>query len=177
MATVDEYLETQVLTASPWRLHLLTIDGAIRFARQAEAAMAAERWDQMFLLLDRSRGLVGEMIAGLNPDAASELVEQQKSLFVFVFRSLALADTERNPVRIHEALRILELHRQTWMELGTQLVRGQQAGGTAAAPTSSAVAATIAPAASTPSPRPTPVPSAPAIGVNTPATTGFSWSA
>ena len=33
MDTGAEYLETQVLTASPEQLHLMVIDGALRFAR------------------------------------------------------------------------------------------------------------------------------------------------
>ena len=40
-----QYLESKVLTAPPYRLHLMLIEGAIRFGRQA--AEALERGDQV----------------------------------------------------------------------------------------------------------------------------------
>jgi flagellin-specific chaperone FliS len=51
MTTAAEYLEAQVLTASPHRLHLLVVDGAIRFARQAQAALLDRKWEQLDRLL------------------------------------------------------------------------------------------------------------------------------
>ena len=37
----DEYLDSKVMTASPYHLHLMVIDGAIRHAAQAEQTMDA----------------------------------------------------------------------------------------------------------------------------------------
>ena len=124
MPTVADYLENQVLTASPHRLHLMVVDGAVRFARLGEAALAEHRWEAMGTALARSRSCVSELIGGLDPQQAPELAERWKSLFVFVYHNLTMAELERNSQRIADAVRILELHRETWIELGLKL-RGE----------------------------------------------------
>ena len=54
MSTVaNAYLETQVMTASPHRLHLMVVDAAIRFARQGEAALKVKDYETAFHALDR----------------------------------------------------------------------------------------------------------------------------
>ncbi len=126
MPTVADYLENQVLTASPHRLHLMVVDGAIRFARLGAAALEERRWEALGTALGRSRSCVSEMISGLDAEQSPELAERWKSLFVFVFRSLTMAELERNAQRIADAIRILELHRETWIELGLKL-QGQLA--------------------------------------------------
>jgi flagellar protein FliS len=127
MPTVADYLENQVLTASPHRLHLMVVDGAIRFARLGAAALEECRWEALGAALGRSRSCVSEMISGLDGEQSPELAERWKSLFVFVYRNLTVAELERNSQRISDAIRILELHRETWMELGLKL-RGESTG-------------------------------------------------
>ena len=39
MPAADQYLETQVLTAPPEQLHMLVVDGALRFARLGVQAL------------------------------------------------------------------------------------------------------------------------------------------
>jgi len=121
----DEYLESKVLTAPPLQLHLLTVEGAIRFARQAKLALEEKQFEQSHNLLNRSRECVSELIAGLNPEQAPEMVTSLKNLFAFVYRALAMADLETNPARVDDAVQILERHRETWLELIDKLA-GQQ---------------------------------------------------
>ena len=113
----DEYLETQVMTASPHQLHLMVIDGAIRHAAQAVKALEQNEIEKSHLALDNSRGFVGELISGLDETSAPELVATLKGLFFFVFRSLVDADLNRDAQPVHDALKILRMHRETWIEL------------------------------------------------------------
>ena len=121
METAQDYLYTKVLTASPHQLHLLVVDGALRFARQGLMALEGGDWEMFELTLSRSRDCVTELIGGLNTDGPGDVVDSLKALFAFVFRKLALADPERDPQAIQDAIRILEIHRQTWVELGEKL--------------------------------------------------------
>jgi flagellar secretion chaperone FliS len=123
VSQVAEYLESQVLTAGPHRLHLMVVEGAIRFARRAVDALEAGRWEELDTALSRSRECVGELLGGLDFDRSPDLADRLKALFTFVYRNLALADSERSPQRIRDALRVLEIHRQTWIEVGEQLAR------------------------------------------------------
>jgi flagellar secretion chaperone FliS len=121
MTITAEYLENQVLTASPHRLHLMVIDGAIRFARMGLASMREQRWETMGQNLDRARDCVTELIGGLNSASEPQMAEQMKALFVFSYRSLIAGELERLPQRIEDAIRILNMHRETWVELGLKL--------------------------------------------------------
>lgn len=124
-AAAQEYLESQVLSASPHRLHLLVVDGALKFARMSLVAMEREDWEALDLTLSRSRECVAELIAGVKTDTGLTWAEELKGVLANIYRNLALADPERNPQRIEDAIRILEIHRQTWIELGERLAEEQ----------------------------------------------------
>ena len=123
MAESDPYLENQVLTATPEQLHLMVIDGAIRFARQAAVALQNNEMDTARAAIERSRDFVGELLSGLNPAVDRELIADVGSIFLFVFRQLSLVEVDRDPQQIRDAISILEMHRETWLELMQKQVR------------------------------------------------------
>jgi flagellar protein FliS len=121
------YLEAQVLTATPERLHLMVVDAAIRFARQAKAALEAKDIDTAFLSLGNCRSCVTEILGGINAEPNPELAERLKGLFVFVQRSLMFADIKRDPELVRDALVILETHRETWLRLMERVLQEKAA--------------------------------------------------
>jgi flagellar protein FliS len=130
MSTVaSAYLESQALTASPERLHLMVVEAAIRFTRKGEESLAGKDYEAAYFALDRSRSCVGELLGGIDPDPNPELAEKLKALFVYVHACLTRADVERDPRLAGDALRILEAHRQTWLELMESLVDERSGGG------------------------------------------------
>jgi len=116
----NEYLETRVMTAQPHQLHLMVLDGAIRFAKYAETAIDEKDYETAHAALNSSRDFVGELISGLDPQHAPELVDQLKALFVFVYRNLVQADLERNSQLVRDALTILQMHRDAWVAVTQQ---------------------------------------------------------
>lgn len=117
----DEYLETKVMTARPHQLHLMVIDGAIRFALQAKEALNEQDVEAAHFALNTSRGFVAELISGLDPKHAPEIVDRLKGLFVFAYRNLVEADLRHDPQRIGAAIRVLKMHRETWVALSETL--------------------------------------------------------
>jgi len=118
MSTVaNAYVETQVMTASPERLHLMVVDAAIRFARQGEMALTAGDHEAAFHALTRSRSCINEIVSGIAAEPNPELAERLKALFLFVHVNLARADFIHDSQLVRDALAILGTHRQTWLEL------------------------------------------------------------
>jgi len=113
----NAYLESQILTASPERLHLMVTDAAIRFARQAAAALDKQDVEAAFHALNRSRDCVNELLTGIETEPNPGLANQLRSLLVFVQQSLTRADLERDSQLVRDALAILETHRTTWLAL------------------------------------------------------------
>jgi len=125
MRAQNEYLENQVLSASPKQLHLMVVDGAIRNARQAQLLIQENEFEAAHFALNKSRECVGELLAGLNPDPMPATIENLKALFLFVHRQLMRADLEHDEQNIADAISILEQYRETWMTLINQTEHNQ----------------------------------------------------
>ena len=126
MKTVaNSYRETEVMTASPERLHLMVVEAAVRFARQGEAALRVKDYDVSYHALSQCRSCVSEIIGGISNDPNPELAERLKALFAFAYRNLVQADLLHDPQPACEVLKILEAHRQTWLELMARLQQEQ----------------------------------------------------
>ena len=107
------YLESKVLTASPQRLHLLLIEGAIRFGRQADEALRRSDKVAASAPLLRTIDIVGEMLAEVR-SIKSELNQKIADLYWFIFRRVSEAKINVDAAPLAEALRLLEFERQTW---------------------------------------------------------------
>jgi flagellar secretion chaperone FliS len=116
----SSYLESKVLTAPPYRLHLMLIEGAIRFGRQAEEALRQGNEVAAAGPLLRVLDIVGEMLVGVRENK-SELTRKIADLYLFIFRQVSAAKINSNVAALGEALRLLEFERQTWQQLCEKL--------------------------------------------------------
>jgi flagellar protein FliS len=109
----SSYLESKVLTAPPQRLHLMLIEGAIRFGRQAEAAL--QRGDAVAAAapLLRVIDILGELLAGIREEK-TELNSKLSDLYLFMFRRASAAKINTDTAALADVLRVLEYERQTW---------------------------------------------------------------
>jgi flagellar protein FliS len=107
------YLESKVLTAPPQRLHLMLIEGAIRFGRQAEALLQRGDTTAASAPLLRAIDIVGEMLANVRQQK-SEMNARLANLYWFLFRRLSEAKIHFNAAKLSEALKLLEYERETW---------------------------------------------------------------
>jgi flagellar secretion chaperone FliS len=121
------YLESKVLTATPQRLHLMLIDGAIRFGRQAEEALRRNEPETAVAPFTRVIDIVGEMLAGVRMNK-TEMNKRLADVYWFLFRRISAAKINSDLAALAEAIQILEYERQTW-----QLVC-EKFGGAAALP-------------------------------------------
>lgn len=141
MATAarDQYLAGKVMTATPQQRQLMLIDGAIRFAQQAK-----RQWDlgddqAAGAALIRSQEIVCELLAA-RASAGTPLGRKASAVYVFIHRSLVEAHMQRQVAKVDDAVRILEIERETWQEVCRRLSDQGAAAGAAAAPTASPVA-------------------------------------
>jgi flagellar secretion chaperone FliS len=115
------YLESKVMTASPHRLHLMLIEGAIRFGRQAEAALKNGDSVAAAASLLRVVDIVGEMLVGVR-EFQSDLNSTIARLYWFLFRRAAEAKIHSDAAALTEVLSLLEYERQTWQMLCEQSI-------------------------------------------------------
>jgi flagellar protein FliS len=113
----DEYLVNEVLTATPQRLHLMLIDAAIRHCERARRFWNAQLEEQASEAIAKAQDTVSEMLACLNYGQQRELAGRIAGVYNFVFRAVVNAGLKRDEKSLADALRILEIERDTWREI------------------------------------------------------------
>lgn len=119
----SSYLESKILTALPQRLHLMLIEGAIRFGRQAEEALRRADESAAAAPLLKVIDIVGELLASVR-ETNSELNKRIAELYWFLFRRVSEAKIHADAALLAEALRLLEYERQTWQMVCDKLGTG-----------------------------------------------------
>jgi flagellar protein FliS len=156
----EGYLATDVMTATPQKLQLMLIEAAIRSARRGGENWRAGDDARASEALTHALEVVGEMLASLNREAATDLVKRVAAVYLFVFRNLVQANHERNDRKLEEALRVLEIERETWRQVCQQLDSRQPPDGRAAVVELSGQSATPPPVAAGRTPFSAPSPAA-----------------
>ncbi len=113
----ERYLSSTVTTVSREKLHLMLIEAALRLAEQALRQRRAGREEEAFGFVLRAREIVNELICGIKHDGADELTHRVAAIYVFVFRRLVDAGYPRQEKPLAEAVRILEIERETWRKV------------------------------------------------------------
>jgi|tagenome__1003787_1003787.scaffolds.fasta_scaffold20847663_2 flagellar protein FliS len=109
----SSYLESKVMTAPPPRLHLMLIEGALRHGRVADDALRRGDSTSAAAPLLRVLDIVGELLAGVRGNK-TDLNDRLSELYWFVFRRISKAKINADAAALAEAIKILELERQTW---------------------------------------------------------------
>jgi len=122
------YLESKVLTAPPHRLHMMLIEGAIRFGRQADAALQQGDATAAAAPLLRVIDILGEMLVAVR-EKKTDLNQRLADVYLFLFCKVSEAKINSDPAALAEALGILEFERETW-----QMVCDKFGGAAASAP-------------------------------------------
>jgi flagellar protein FliS len=116
----QDYLESQVLTATPQKLRWMLIEGALRHARQVIHHWDASQDASATEALVHCRAIVSELLSGVRGDE-SPLTRQVAGLYSFLFRHLMEAQLHRDRSRVDETIAILEIESETWRLVCEQL--------------------------------------------------------
>jgi len=150
----DNYLETEVMTATPQKLQYMLIDAAIRNLQRGKHLRSEEQHEEACEVLIRAQAIITQILTGLNKEVDAELTRKVASIYMFVFRTLNEAQTGQDSSKIDECIRVLEVERETWRQLCEQLEQEQPGENQAARATLSDAAPSDTPApAGRPSPK------------------------
>lgn len=134
----ENYLVTEVMTATPQKLQLMLIEGALRNVERTRRLWQEGKDEEAGEALIRAQQIISEMLCGLSREVESELARKVASVYIFIFRSLVDAHTHRSESKLDEALGVLETERDTWRQLcekfGAAWEPASDAGSPSAAP-------------------------------------------
>lgn len=82
------YRESEILTAPPGRLLIITYDALLASMARARVGLELQNREVVHSGLDRSRALLGELLATLDRNAGSDLADRLAALYVFLLGEL-----------------------------------------------------------------------------------------
>ena len=121
----DNYLETEVMTATPQKLQYMLIEAAIRNLQRGKHLRSEEQHEEACEVLIRAQAIVTQILTGLNKEVDAGLTRKVASIYMFVFRTLNEAQAGRDSSKIDECIRVLEVERETWRQLCEKLEQEQ----------------------------------------------------
>ncbi|MBN1256821.1 MAG: flagellar export chaperone FliS [Planctomycetes bacterium] len=121
----NQYLKTQVLTASPQQLVLMLFDGAIRFIETARKAWQTKDIETAHKSLIRAQEIILELTYSLNREKGAEIAENMSRLYGFCYRQLVEANIQHSEELLDPVQNILRELRATWAEA---IVKADQEG-------------------------------------------------
>ena len=138
------YLESKVLTAPPYRLHLMLVEGAIRFGRLAEQELAARQSSRRGHTADAHARHHGR--AARRRSREEKRTEHESCRLVLVSVSPdSQAKIDGDAAILSAALELLDYERQTWQLVCDKLNADNSAPPAPPAPHSQSYGASRAP--------------------------------
>ncbi len=113
----DSYLFTEVKTATPQKLQLLLIEGALRLANRARQYWQQEHNDRAIQALVDAQAVMSHLLGVIDREAGGDLAIRVSAVYEFIFRSLVKAGHRRDETSLGDAIRILEIERETWRQV------------------------------------------------------------
>lgn len=122
-ATVNAYLRSKVMSASPEELRLMLLDGALRFASQARHGLVEKDPEAAFAGFTQCRDIVLELLTSVRAEHDPQLAERVRALYSFMYSELVTASLDRDVPRLDKTIALLQYERDTWVMLMDQLAR------------------------------------------------------
>lgn len=110
-----QYLVSKIQTASQPQLHLLLLNGAVRFVRQALEATQdpSKPPEEAERLLDKAIDIVEAMVRSVS-GRKIEISKQLEEQYAYMFRELVACRFNRDAEKLSVILKMLEYERETW---------------------------------------------------------------
>lgn len=112
----EEYLKNQIETATPQKLHLMLVEGAIRYARVAQNCWRERKEEDARDAVDRCYLIIVEMLSNVGA-AESALGRRISSVYLFLFQTVAEVRQQRDDEKLNDLLRVLAIERETWRQV------------------------------------------------------------
>ena len=112
----NNYLASQVNTASPEQLMLMLYDGAIRFAALAIKAIDENDLDKRSTYINKTYAILAEFAATLDHNQDAQLAENLDALYNYMQQRLMDANLKNDPAPVEEVKIMLSDLRQTWAQ-------------------------------------------------------------
>jgi flagellar protein FliS len=111
---MNRYLEQQILTAEPVELTRLVYQAAIAAVRDARTHLREGRIAERTRAFSLAYSAITELDGSLNPEAAPELSNRLRALYLYMEKRLVEANTQQSDAPFAEVLSLLITLSEAW---------------------------------------------------------------
>lgn len=111
----NQYLKTQVETASKEQLVVMLFDGIVRFTEQARKAMREKAIEECHNALMRAQAIVMELIVTVDKEKGGEVATNLIGLHAYAFNALVQCNMHKDESKIDEVQSIYRKLREGWV--------------------------------------------------------------
>jgi len=112
-----KYQQTQVTTASREKILLMLYEGAIRFTKQAKAAMDAGKVAEKGTFISKATAILSELMATLDFKAGGQLAVDLENLYVFMIDKLIEGNINNDQKCLESVESLLMTLYQAWKDV------------------------------------------------------------
>lgn len=128
-AGYQKYKTTSVQSASKEKILLMLYEGAIRFMKQALAAIDKKDIAERGLNIGRAFDIVMELNNTLNFEVGGDLAKRLEQLYMFITDQLTQANIKNDKEPLQHALKTMETLYSGWVEAVEKLKREEASKG------------------------------------------------
>ena len=123
----QQYIQTQVRSASPLELVVMLYDAALRNTARAIDAMARGDIRTRRDAITKSLAIINELQSTLNLEKGGAIAEELDRLYVWMTDSLIQATVQQKPGPLHDVCKNLEMLRDAWRQIATAKAAAESA--------------------------------------------------
>ncbi len=131
----EQYLRTQIETASKEQLVVMLFDGIIRFTEVARKAIEEKKIEESHHALMRAQAIVMELICTVDKEKGGDLAKNLMGLHAYAFNCLIVCNMKKDISKIDEVQKIYRQLREGWVGAMEKLGIGPRKGSAAPAST------------------------------------------
>ena len=116
-ATASAYRETEVLSAPPGRLVVITFDGLLVSMARARAGMVMASHEVTIGAIDKSRGLLCQLLVSLDRERGGEIATRLFSLYLFMLGELLELSMQPDVARLDRTVTLVRELREAFNQI------------------------------------------------------------
>ncbi len=111
----NQYLKTQIETASKEQLVVMLFDGIIRFTENARKAIEEKSVEDSHHNLMRAQAIIMELICTVDKEKGGDIANNLLSLHAYAFNCLIVCNMKKDVTQIDEVQKIYRELREAWV--------------------------------------------------------------
>jgi flagellar protein FliS len=119
-ATASTYRTTEVLSAPPGRLVVITFDGLLVSLARARVGIAMSNHEVTLPAIDKARGLLCQLLVSLDRERGGEIAARLFSIYVFVLGELLEISVQPNLERLDRNVSLIRQLREAFDQVASQ---------------------------------------------------------